>query len=122
RGTGRPSFSPSSSVDGLRARLVPEPGDDVVDRLLHRVEVPEVLVVDAESDRALAQLLLQRLDELDERKRVGFEVLGEVGLDLEAALVDLEDLPQPLAQDAVPLVGTDRAVADVRLSRHRSPP
>ena len=55
----------------------PEPGHDVVDGVAHGAQVAEVLVVDAEADGPLAQLVLERLDELDQRERVGAEVVGE---------------------------------------------
>src|SRR5262249_56885899 len=113
-GTGR--LCTVAAVPG--PSLLPERGHDVVHRVLHGVQVPEVFVVDAEPDRSLPELLFERLDELDERERVGVEVLGEVRLELDAVLVDLEDLRQPLAQDAVDLVGADRPLGHVRLSRH----
>ena len=58
-------------------REVLEPADDVVDGVAHRLQVLEVLVVDAEADGALAELLLQRLHQLDEGQAVGLEVVGE---------------------------------------------
>ena len=54
-----------------------QPADDVVDGVPHRLQVLEVLVVDAEADRALAQLLLEGLDQLDQGQGVGLEVVGE---------------------------------------------
>src|ERR1039458_3221212 len=50
---------------------------DVVDGVAHRLQVLEVLVVDPEPDRALAQLLFERLDQLDQREGVRVQVLGE---------------------------------------------
>ena len=52
---------------------------DVVDGVAHRAQVLEVLVIDAEAHRPLAQLLLQRLHQLDQGQGVGVEVLGEGG-------------------------------------------
>ena len=54
-----------------------QPADDVVDGVADRLQVLEVLVVDAEPDGALAELLLERFDELDQREGVGIEVVGE---------------------------------------------
>ena len=54
-----------------------QPADDVVDGVAHRLQVLEVFVVDAEADRALAELLLEGLDQLDEGQRVGIEVVRE---------------------------------------------
>ena len=65
--------------------------DDVVDGLAHGVQVGKVFVVEGEADGALTDVLLERLDELDERERVGAEVVGEAGLAGDRALVDLED-------------------------------
>ena len=50
---------------------------DIVDGVAHGAQVGEVFVVDGEADGALAELLLERLDQLDERERVGIEVVGE---------------------------------------------
>ncbi len=61
----------------------------VVDRIAHRLQVGEVLVVDAEPDRAVTELLLQRLHELDQRQRVGVQVVGE-GLALAEVAAELD--------------------------------
>ena len=108
----------ASAVHAYRPGF-PEADHDVVDRVADRVQVAEVLVVDAEADGALAQLLLERLDQLDQRERVGVEVVGEAGVERDPVLVDLEDLGQPLADQAQHLVGADRRPFDVGLSRHR---
>ena len=107
----RPGVRCSSGRRPVRQPLTPEPGDDVVDRVAHRAQIAEVLVVDGEPDGSLAQLLFERFDQLDERERVGVEVVGEAGVEGDAVLVDLEDLGQPFAEDPVHLVGADRAVA-----------
>ena len=74
----RPRRSTSCGRLGYRkGDGVLEPADDVVDGVAHRLQVLEVLVVDAEPDGALAQLLLEGLDQLDERQGVGLEVVGE---------------------------------------------
>ena len=52
-----------------------------------------------EADGALAELLLERLDQLDQRERVGVEVVGEAGVERDRVLVDLEDLGQALPDD-----------------------
>src|SRR5581483_3345509 len=108
-------------VHGL-PRGSPEADDDVVDGFTDRVQVREVVVVDRETDGAFAQLLLERLDELDQGERVGAEVLGEPGIAREAVLVDLEDLDETLADQAQDFVGSDRRPFDVCLSRHPRPP
>ena len=78
-----------------------EPSDDVVDGVADGLQVAEVLVVDAEADGALAELLLERLDQLDERERVGVEVVGERRTSsVMRVLVDLEDLREVLADHA----------------------
>src|SRR5688500_8827416 len=63
----RRSLSASSS--GARDRVL-EPADDVIDRVADRLQVLEVLVLDPEADGALAELLLDGLDELDQRQGV----------------------------------------------------
>ena len=86
---GRPSSVMARSVmstdpSSRHRRASAEAGDDVVDGVADRLEVLEVLVLDAEPDRALAELLLEGLDQLDQGQRVGVEVVGEG-----VALVDL---------------------------------
>src|SRR6185437_7298378 len=66
--------APSAPVSSLL-----ELGVDVVNGVTDRAQVLEILVVDAEADGALPQLLLERLDQLDQRERVGVEVLHEGG-------------------------------------------
>ena len=51
----------------------------VVDGVPHGAKLFEVLVIDAESDRALAQLLFEGFHQLDQGQGVGVEVLGERG-------------------------------------------
>src|SRR3954451_4076254 len=85
------------------ARITPpsrlEFRDHVVDGVPDRLQVFEVLVVDAEPDRALSELLFQRLDQFDERKRVGRQVLVERGPLGDGGGVDLEDVGQPVAYE-----------------------
>src|SRR5579875_1610543 len=64
----------------------------VVDGVAHGPEVLEVLVVDAEAGDLVPQLLLERLHELDERERVGVQVVGEGGGLADRRRVDLEDV------------------------------
>ena len=42
-----------------------QPADHVVDRVAHRLQILEILVLDAEADAALAELLFEGLDQLD---------------------------------------------------------
>jgi hypothetical protein len=95
---------------------------DVVDRFPHRREVAEVLVVDREPHGPLPELLLERLDQLDERERVGVEVVRERGVQRDAGVVDLEDLRQVRADHPEHLVLGDGLVGRVGLSRHAWPP
>ena len=88
--------------------------DDVVDGVAHGLEVGEVLVVDAEAGGPLAQLLLERLDQLDQRQRVGVEVVDERLTLGDHRRVDLEDVGEAVADDLEDLVALDGSV-----SRHR---
>ena len=58
RPSGHASTASSSSTGAQSVH-------DVVDRVAHGLQVAEVFVVDAEADGALAELLLERLDQLD---------------------------------------------------------
>ena len=105
-----------------RSVRLAEAEDDVVDGLPDGGEVLEVVVVDAETDGALAEVLFERLDQLDQRERVGVE-RREARVERDGVLVDLEDLGEPLAHEREHLVGTDRTALLMGLSRHwRSPP
>ena len=72
-------------AEALGERLQIRPGGqgllhplvDVVDGVADRLQVLQVLVLDAEADGALGQLLLEGLDQLDEGERVGLQVVGE---------------------------------------------
>ena len=92
-----------------------ELGDDVVDGVADRLQVLEVLVVDAEADRALAELLLEGLDQLDQGERVGVEVVGERGALGDRRRVDLEDVGEAVADQLEDLLAVHRASLDVGL-------
>ena len=77
---------------------------DVVDGVAHGLEVFEVLVLDAEPDGALAELLLERLDQLDQRERVGVEVVDERLALGDGRRLDLEDVGEAVADDLEDLV------------------
>ena len=47
---------------------LPDSRVDVIDCVPHRLQVLEIFVVDVKSDRALRELFLERLDQLDERQ------------------------------------------------------
>ncbi len=79
----------------------------VVDGVADRLQVLEVLVLDAEPDRALAELLLERLDQLDQRERVGVEVVDERLALGDRRRVDLEDVGEPVADDLEDLVAIE---------------
>src|SRR2546430_637599 len=97
-----------------------ELGDDVVDGVANRLQVLEVLVVDAEPHGALAELLLQRLDELDEGERVGGEVLSERGALGDGGGVDLENVGQAVADELEHLLAIHGRPFHVGLGGHRS--
>ena len=70
-------------------------------------------------DGAVAELLLERLDELDQRQRVGVEVVDERLALGDRRRLDLEDVGEPVADDLEDLVAPERALFDVGLGRHR---
>src|SRR5215212_4626153 len=93
-------------------------GADVVDGVAHGLQVLEVLVLDPEPDGALAHLLLDGLDELDQREGVGLEVVDE-GLALgDLAGLDLEDVGKSVADELEDLRPVHRTLFDVGLSGH----
>ena len=120
----------SARVDGVERgadataplRRRREPRDDAVDRVGDGVELDEIVVVEAEADGALAQLVLERLGPLDEREVVGVQVVAQPRRRHDRVLFDLEDLGEPFAHDARDLVAVDRAAPAVGLSRHRPSP
>src|SRR5947207_2668467 len=78
----------------------------------------EVLVLDAEPDRALPELFLQGLDELDEGERVRVKVIDE-GLSLaDRGGLDLEDVGQAVPHDLEDLAAIHRPLLDVGLGGH----
>src|ERR1700722_14220335 len=52
-------------------------GHHIVDSITHRLEILEILVVDAKTDRPLPEVLFERLDQLDEGQRVRTQVVAE---------------------------------------------
>ena len=71
-------------------------GDDVIDGVANGLEVFEVLILDAETDGAFADVLLEGLDEFDERERVGIEVVGEGITFVHGGGLDLEDVGETI--------------------------
>src|SRR5262245_38446354 len=95
-GSATPRRSARTSIAGTGS-LAAGPSDaveDVVNRVAHSLDVFEVFVLDAEPHRALAQLFLQRLGQLDQRQRVGFEVVGERLTFADGGGLDFEDVGQ----------------------------
>src|SRR5690606_32190666 len=76
-----------------------DPLVDVVDGIAHRLQVGKIFVLDAEPDASLAELLLERLDQLDQRQRVGVEVVDERLPLADRRRVDLEDVGEAVAHD-----------------------
>ena len=64
------------------------------------------------------ELLLERLDELDQGERVGVEVVDERLALADRRRLDLEDVGQAVADDLEDLVASERALFDVGLGRH----
>ena len=68
--------------------------------------------------RALAQLLLEGLDQLDQGQRVGLEVVGERVALVDVARVDLEDVGEPVTDQLEDLLAVERALLDMGLGGH----
>src|SRR5207237_7495044 len=102
---------------GLGRPLV-QSADYVVDRVAHGLEVLEVLVVDAEADAALAQLLLDRLHQLDQGEGVGVEVVGEGRALGDGGRLDLEDVGQAVADQLEDLLAVEWPSLHVGPSGH----
>src|SRR3954471_22064024 len=83
--------------------------EDVVDGIAHRLQVLEVLVVDAEPHGALTDLLLERLDQLDEGERVGFEVVGERVTLVDRRRLDFEDVGEAVTDELEDLLPAHRS-------------
>src|SRR5438270_92636 len=118
--SGVPGAAPGARVRRARSGRLGEAGDHVVDGVADRLQVLEVLVVDAESDGSFPQLLLQGFDQLDEGEGVGVEVLAERGPFGDGLGPDLENVGQALADQLENLVPIERAPLHVGLSGHDS--
>ena len=64
------------------------------------------------------QLLLEGLDQLDERQRIRAEVVDERLALGDRGRVDLEDVGQAIAHDLEDGVAVERPLLDVGLGRH----
>ena len=73
----------------------------------------------AKPDHALAELRLHRFHELEQRVVVGVEVVAQARVGPDRVGLDLEDLRELLAHDALELAAVDGAAMAVRLGRHR---
>ena len=92
---------------------------DVVDGVADGLQIFEILVLDPEAGDAAAELLLERLDQLDQRQRVGVEVVDERLPLGDPARLDLEDVGEAVADDLEDLVAIDRVLLarESRLAR-----
>ena len=90
----------------------------VVDGVADGLQVFEVFVLDPESDGAVAEFFLERLDELDQRQRVGLEVVAERLALADRRRVDFQNVGQAIADDLENLVALDRALIHMSLCRH----
>ncbi len=101
---------------------MPDTRDQLPWTRANRLQVLEVLVLDAEPDRALAQLFFQRLDQLDQGERVGLEVVDERLTLADRRRLDLQDVGQPVTDDLEDGVAVERSFDDVGLRGHEDPP
>src|SRR5512132_1854044 len=118
RVTPRRSASSGSRGTGSGMMRASEPGEDVVDRVPHGLDVLEVFVLDAEAHTALAQLLLEGLGQLDQGQRVGLEVIGERVTLVDRGGLDLQDVGQPVADEVEDLLAIHGTALDVGLGGH----
>src|SRR5262245_5845635 len=118
RWTPRRSASSSSLGTGRGMVVASEPGEDVVHRVAHCLDVLEVFVLDAEPHAPFAQLLLERLGQLDEGQRIGVEVVGEGIAFLDGRRLDLEDVGEAVTDQVEDLLTIHRTALDVGLGGH----
>src|SRR3954470_10258530 len=86
-----PSASSSGWVTGEVSLVTSQPGHRVVGRRAHRLEVFDVVVVDGEAIAGpRAQLVLDDLDDFDERQRVRVQIGRERGGAADRRRIDLE--------------------------------
>src|SRR4029450_4158370 len=104
RWTPRRSASSSSLGTGSGMVVPSEPGEDVVHGVTHCLDVLEVFVLDAEPHAPFAQLLLERLGQLDEGQRIGVEVVGEGVSFVDGRRLDLEDVGEAVTDQVDNLV------------------
>src|SRR5437762_311258 len=93
---------------------------DVVHGVANRLQIFEVLVVDAKADGPFADLFLERFHELDERQGIGVEVVGERRVLGDRGRVDLEDVGEAVADQLEHFLAAQRPALDVRLGWHGS--
>ena len=85
----------------------------VVDRVADGLEILEILIIDSEVGDPVRESLLEGFDELDQRERVGFEVIDERLALTDGGGIDLEDVGEAVADDLEDLVAGDRGTAVV---------
>src|ERR1019366_56388 len=95
-----------------------ELGVHVVDGVADRPQLLQVLVVDPKADRALAELLLQALDQLDQGQGVGIQVLGERGRLADGGRFDLQDVGQELTDELQYLLTVHGTLLHMGFSGH----
>ena len=91
---------------------------DVVNSVADRLEILKVLVFDSEPVGAIRQLLLNRLDEFDQRQRVGVEVIDKRLPLANRRWIDLQNVGESVTNDLEDLVSLNRSVIDWSLGRH----
>src|SRR5918997_1972014 len=114
--SGRASDATRRSAVAVRAL---EAGADVIDGVTDRPEVLEVLVLDAEAAGPLRHVLLDGLDQLDQRQGVGLEVVGEGRPLADRGGVDLQDVGQPVPDEREDLGAPARAPVNLGVCSHR---
>ena len=72
---------------------------DVVHGVAHGLQVFEVLVFDTKSVHTVTERFFERLDEFDQRERVGFKVIGEGLAFADCVGFDLENVRQCVTDD-----------------------
>ena len=93
-------------------------GEDEIHCVTHGLEVCKILVLDAKSDSSLAQLFFESVDEFDESKRVGIEVVLERLPFADACRVDFENVDELVANDVKDRLAVERSIDDMGFCGH----
>ena len=75
-------------------------GDNIVDGITNRLQILQVFVIDMETGNGASDFLFERLDQFDERQRIGVEVIDERGPFSDRHGFDFENVGKPVSDDS----------------------